>query len=205
MLAFVVLALVAWLLVPSSPIAVGLLAVALLAVTAVLAGCENTRENDAGREGLPAEIGHLEYNVYITRQLNLRDVEDRGYYQGPEAPAGSALFGVFLEVCNPDDEVSAPDWLSAGRFVIEDTVGNRFEPRQVAADNIWAYRARPLGHNACIPEEGTLAESGPTSGSLLVFEIPHESLENRPLNLIITSPPLGPEQERESGRVELDV
>ena len=178
---------------------------ALALALALLAGGCARDEEEPVREGLFEEVGGVEYNVYITRQLNLRDVEDRGYYQGPEAPPGSALFGVFLEVCNPDDEVSAPDWLSAGRFVIEDTVGNRFEPRQVAADNIWAYRARPLGHNACTPEEGTLAESGPTSGSLLVFEIPHESLENRPLNLIITSPPLGSEQERESGRIELDV
>jgi hypothetical protein len=181
------------------------LAVSLFAALAVLAGCENTRENDAGREGLPEEIGHLEYNVYITRQLNLRDVEDSGYYKGPEAPPGFALFGVFLQACNPNEDVDAPHWLAAGRFEIEDTQGNKFTPRPIPADNIWAYRPRPLKQNACIPERGSLAAAGPTSGSLLVFQLPLESLENRPLNLIITSPPIGPEQERESGRVELDV
>src|SRR4051794_2901900 len=58
----------------------------LLMGLVVLAGCENTREHKAGREGLPEEVGNIEYNVYITRELNLRDVEDSGYYNGPEAP-----------------------------------------------------------------------------------------------------------------------
>ncbi len=70
---------------------VALLASLLLGLLA-LTGCENTREHDAAREGLPEEIGHIEYNVYITRELNLRDVEDRDYYQGPEAPPGFALY-----------------------------------------------------------------------------------------------------------------
>ena len=53
----------------------GFLALAcLLASVVALTGCENTRENEAGREGLPEEVGHIEYNVYITRELNLRDV-----------------------------------------------------------------------------------------------------------------------------------
>ena len=178
---------------------------AFLAALVALTGCENTREKDAGREGLPEEIGHLEYNVYITRELNPQDVEDRGYYQGPEAPPGFALYGVFLQTCNPNEDVNAPHWLAASRFEVEDTQGNKFTPEPMKQDNIWAYRARPLKQNACIPKEGTLASVGPTNGSLLVFKIPLQSLENRPLNLLITSPPLGPEQERETGRIELDV
>jgi hypothetical protein len=181
------------------------LLVALLAVLVALTGCENTREKDAGREGLPEEIGHLEYNVFITRELNPQDVEDRGYYQGPEAPPGFALYGVFLQACNPNEDVDAPHWLAASRFEVEDTQGNKFTPVPMPENNIWAYRARPLKQNACIPKEGTLASVGPTNGSLLIFKIPLQSLENRPLNLLITSPPLGPEQERETGRIELDV
>jgi hypothetical protein len=181
------------------------LLVALLAVVVALTGCENTREKDAGREGLPEEIGHLEYNVFITRELNPQDVEDRGYYQGPEAPPGFALYGVFLQACNPNEDVNAPHWLAASRFEVEDTQGNKFTPVPMPENNIWAYRARPLKQNACIPKEGTLASVGPTNGSLLIFKIPLQSLENRPLNLLITSPPLGPEQERETGRIELDV
>jgi hypothetical protein len=181
------------------------LLVALLAVLVALTGCENTREKDAGREGLPEEIGHLEYNVFITRELNPQDVEDRGYYQGAEAAPGFALYGVFLQACNPNEDVNAPHWLAASRFEVEDTQGNKFTPVPMPENNIWAYRARPLKQNACIPKEGTLASVGPTNGSLLIFKIPLQSLENRPLNLLITSPPLGPEQERETGRIELDV
>ena len=181
---------------------------ALLAVLAAalvaLTGCENTREHDAGREGLPEEIGHIEYNVYITRELNLKDVEDKDYYHGPEAPPGYALYGVFLQACNPNEDVNAPHWLAASRFEIEDTQGNKYTPLPMPKDNIWAYRARPLKQNACIPKEGSLASSGPTNGSLLIFKLPLTTLENRPLDLKITSPP-DPNGERDEGLIELDV
>jgi hypothetical protein len=180
------------------------LAACLLAGLVAFTGCENTREKDAGREGAPEDIGHIEYNVYITRELNLRDVEDKGYYRGPEAPPGFALYGVFLTACNPNDSVSAPHWLASSRFVIEDTQGERFTPLPVPATNIFAYKARPLKQNACIPTRGSLASSGPTNGSLLVFKLPLAALENRPLDLIITSPPQENGQ-RDEGRIELDV
>ena len=74
------------------------------------------------REGIAVDLGGLDYNVYITRQLNPKDVGDRDYYNGPEeseecAKPGSQtepqltpeerpqkcptnLFGVFIQVCN---------------------------------------------------------------------------------------------------------
>src|SRR3954449_2316028 len=133
----------------------------LLAGLVALTGCENTREHKAGREGLPEEGGHVEHNVYITRELNLRDPEDRGYYQGPEAPPGFALYGVFLQACNPSDKVSDPHWTAATNFEIEDTAGNKFKPLALPASNIWAYKAQPLKEHACIPQSGSLASSGP--------------------------------------------
>ena len=49
-------------------------------LTLVLSGCgDNPRENNASREGLPETVGEIDYNVYITRELNLHDVEDSGY------------------------------------------------------------------------------------------------------------------------------
>jgi hypothetical protein len=176
----------------------------LLAGLAVLTGCNNTREHKAGREGLPEEIGHVEYNVYITRELNLRDLEDQGYYKGPEAPPGFALYGVFLQACNPSDSVSGPHWMPASRFEIEDTAGNTFKPLPLPVDNIWAYKPRPLKQNACIPATGSLASSGPTNGSLLIFKLPIATLENRPLDLRITAPPTVT-GERDSGLIELDI
>ena len=176
----------------------------LLAGLVALTGCENTRENKAGREGLPEEVGHLEYNVFITRELNLRDAEDKGYYQGPEAPPGFALYGVFLQACNPSDKVADPHWMAASNFEIEDTAGNTFKPLPLPANNIWAYKAKPLKEHACIPQSGSLASSGPTTGSLLIFRLPLATLENRPLDLRITAPPTAT-GERDSGLIELDI
>jgi hypothetical protein len=176
----------------------------LLAGLVALTGCENTREKDAGREGLPEEVGHIEYNVYITRELNLHDVEDSGYYNGPEAPPGFALYGVFLQACNPSTEVKDPHWAAASDFEIEDTQGNKFKPLPLPADNTWAYRGKPLKQGACIPAKGSLTASGPTNGSLLIFKLPLQTLENRPLDLHITAPStLGGKQE--SGIIELDI
>ena len=176
----------------------------LIAGLGVLSGCENTREKDAGREGLPEKVGHIDYNVFITRELNLRDVEDSGYYKGPEAPPGFALYGVFLQACNPSSEVSDPHWTAASNFEIEDTQGNKFKPLPLPADNVWAYRGKPLKQGACIPETGSLPAGGPTAGSLLIFKLPLQTLENRPLDLRITAPSeLGGKQD--SGIIELDI
>jgi hypothetical protein len=175
----------------------------LLASLVALVGCENPREHNAAREGLPETVGHLEYNVYITRELNLQDVEDKGYYTGPEAPPGFALYGVWLTVCNPSSEVDSPHWMSASRFTIEDTEGNQYKPIPLPADNVFAYRATELKHGACLPEPGSLAAASPTNGALLIYKLPLEALENRPLQLIIESPPLS--TGRDEGRIELDV
>jgi hypothetical protein len=176
----------------------------LLVGLVALTGCENTRENDAGREGLPEEVGHIDYNVFITRELNLRDTEDSGYFKGPEAPPGFALYGVFLQACNPSSDVKAPHWAAASNFEIEDTQGNRFKPLALPQDNIWAYRGRPLKQGACIPTKGSLPAGGPTTGSLLIFKLPLQTLENRPLDLRIMAPP-NAAGERDTGVIELDI
>jgi hypothetical protein len=172
----------------------------------VLAGCgSNPRENNAAREGLPERVGKIDYNVYITRELNLRDVEDSGYYNGPEAPPGFALYGVFLTACNPAQAADSPDVPAATDFTVVDTQGNRFKPLTVAPDNVFAYQARPLKHKACVPKAGSLAASAPTNGSLLIFKLPLGTLENRPLDLEIVSPPDPTTGKTQTGRIELDV
>jgi hypothetical protein len=177
-----------------------------LAALLLLSGCgENPRENDASREGLPEEVGKLEYNVYITRELNVRDVGDSGYYRGPEAPPGFALYGVFLTVCNEETSSDTPSIPSATDFTIIDTQGNRFKSLPIPEENIFGYHARQLKHNTCIPKEGSLAASTPTAGALLVFKLPITTLENRPLDLEIVAPPDPETGEKETGRIELDV
>src|SRR3954469_14529935 len=107
---------------------------------AAVSGCgENPRENNASREGLPERVGKIDYNVYITRELNLRDVEDSGYYKGPEAPPGFALYGVFMTACNPAESAISPNVPSASDFTVIDTQGNRFKPLPTPPGNDFAY------------------------------------------------------------------
>lgn len=168
---------------------------------ALVSGCgQNPRENNASREGLPERVGGIDYNVYITRELNLRDAEDRSYYKGPEAPPGYALYGMFLTVCNDGQGFRTP----LTSFTVEDNQGNRFHPLPVSKNNDFAYRARRLSHNACIPEPGSAASFGPTSGALLVFKFPVSSLENRPLELLIQNR-AAPFATPQTKRVELDI
>jgi len=174
-----------------------LLACALAALTA--GGCSSGRPNGAAREGLYENVAGIDYNVFITRELNLRDSEDRGYYRGPEAPPGFALYGIFIQVCNHGHGFRTPNTT----FTVEDNQGNRFHPLPLPADNLFAYRPRRLSRNACIPEAGTAAYSGPTGGALLLFKFPLTSLENRPLELLIDAPPGSPKPLFK--RIELDI
>jgi hypothetical protein len=64
-----------------------LVAALLALVVPVLSGCTKHHETPEP-EGQPVTVDGLSYNVYITRQLNLRDPEDHDYYSGPEAPRG---------------------------------------------------------------------------------------------------------------------
>ena len=159
------------------------LACALAALLA--AGCDSGRPEGVAREGLDEDVAGLDYNVFITRELNLRDAEDRDYYHGPEAPPGSAIYGVFIQVCNNGHGFKYPN----ATFTVEDNQGNEFEPLELEKDEVFAYRPKRLATDSCIPEPGSAAASGPTAGSLLVYKLPLTSLENRPLELIVEAPP----------------
>ena len=157
---------------------------ALLAATAlVIAGCGDPDEDEPIREGLAHELGGLDYNVFITRQLNLSLPEDKTYYDGPAAPPGSALYGVFIQVCNTDGD--GPAKLPVDEFVVRDTQGAEFEPIELPDDNQFAYHPVPLGPKQCIPASGSVAQLGPTAGAMLLFEFPQTATENRPLELEI--------------------
>jgi hypothetical protein len=162
------------------------IAALVCAIAALLvAGCESGRPEGIAREGLYEDVAGLDYNVFITRELNLRDAEDRDYYQGPEAPPGSALYGVFIQVCNNGEGYKFPN----AEFTVEDNQGNEFHPLPLPKSDVFAYRPKRLATDSCIPEPGSAPASGPTAGSLLVFEFPLSSVENRPLELVIEAPP----------------
>ena len=152
------------------------------------------------REGLGVEVGGLTYTVYITRELNPRDVEDRDYIPPQDPGTGFAYFGVFLQVCNSDH---GPTRTPSNNMRIVDSQGGVYAPETLPPTAVFAYRAVPLAAKRCIPAPGSAAFSGPTSGSLLVFKLPVTAIENRPMDLEISPPPTGIAPKRE--RIELDI
>src|ERR671918_185504 len=169
------------------------LAACLLAVAAAL-GLAACGDEEPGGEGLALELDGVTYNVFITRQLNPRVAPD-GAYVTDEAPPGSALYGIFIQACNHSDEPHE----TVSEFVVKDNQENEFEPEELPADNAFAYSPRTLDPDECIPEAGSVAQLGPSAGSMLLFESSLETTENRPLEL---------EMEAESGETltfELDI
>jgi hypothetical protein len=174
---------------------------ALAAVTAlVFAGCSKHHESPAP-EGQSIKVHDLSYTVFITRQLNLRDPEDRDYFSGPEAPPGFAYFGVFIQVCN--DFNHAPHRTPVNNFKVVDTAGDEFRPTPVPATDVFAYRPSSLGAKQCVPIPGSAPAAGPIGGSLLLFKLPISAIENRPLDLEVDPPASG--ETPESQKIELDI
>jgi hypothetical protein len=158
-----------------------------LVALGVLAGCgkSSNKPGETVREGLSTPLAGLRYTVFMTRQLNLKSNEDRGYLPGhKEAPPGKALYGVFLQACNESDQQA----IAASRFYVEDTQGNRFTPEGLSPDNPFAYQGGHVPAKNCEPRKGSLAQQAPTSGSMLLFQLPQGATENRPLTLHIENP-----------------
>jgi hypothetical protein len=161
----------------------------LIALALVAAGCGQKHEivHEAETEGIYVDVGNLVYQVQLSRYLNPGDVEDREYLMGlpegvsSELPGDETWFGVWMRVKNYTDETLTP----ANSFTIHDTDDNQFLPVSLAETNVFAYRPVPLGPDEVKPRPDTAAASGPIQGSLLLYRLPVESLQNRPLKLVI--------------------
>jgi hypothetical protein len=158
-----------------------LLCLAALAFGPAACGNSDVKKgvDEPAREGLALELGGVEYNVFITRQLNTKITPDKAYFDGPEAAKDETLYGVFIQVCNHSDDTHQ----TAANFKIKDNQGNEFEPEELSEDNAFAYHAGELAPNECFPEAGSVAQLGPTSGSMLMFRLPLQNTEYRPLEL----------------------
>jgi hypothetical protein len=173
----------------------------LLAGGLAACGDEEPGVDEPAREGLALELSGVDYNVFITRQLNPAIPPDSAYYKGPPAPKGQTLYGVFLQACNNSKEVQR----TASEFKVVDNQGNEFEPAELEEENDFAYRPTELNPKECIPEAGSVAQLGPTAASMLLFELPLTTTENRPLELEITSPATESHPEPETRHIELDL
>lgn len=177
----------------------------------LLSGCFLKEEHEEGepvREGLDVRVGGIDYNVFITRELNLKLPDDRSYYDGPEAEPGAAYFGVFLQACNrseDDPDLEDGSYETVERFKVVDTQGNEYEPIEVPEDNLLAYHSAELEPGECIPATGSIAQQGPTGGAMVLFEFPLAAGENRPLELEIIGEHDPIAGEFDKAAVELDL
>jgi hypothetical protein len=160
------------------------LAVALVA----FAGCGDSEsvQTTAETEGLYLDINGLKYQVEMSRYMNANDVEDSEYLiglpEGTEQPgADETWFGVWVRVENDSDEVRP----AADTWEIEDTQGNVFEPIEIDTDiNPFAFeKGVDVPAMTVLPLSSSAAGQGPIQGSLLLFKITNDSLQNRPLEL----------------------
>ena len=167
-----------------------LIALACATFSLTLAACGDTTNNRFGdNEGIYVDVGHLKYQVELSRQLNPYDVEDRNYVAGVSpklsylAPADQ-WFGVFMLV---ENKTGKPQQ-AASDYYITDTEDDVYRPVPIAATNPFAYTPILIGAHANLPLPGSVAYDGPTGGEVLLFKIPYATDDNRPWDLHIVNP-----------------
>ena len=171
-----------------------LAALALTGLALAVSACGYESHETEVAEGEPVELGELSYNAIFSRFLNPNDNEDSAYLVGQEPPPpGSAYFGVFFEVQNESEETQPlPD-----SFTIHDADKQTFE--SLPSESLFAF---PLGGEVegqeQIPVLDSTPEQGAIEGSVVLFLLPAEASENRPLTLEI-------ETESGKGEIELDL
>ena len=158
------------------------LTLGLLALT--VSACGHSGESKHVVEGEVVELGELKYQVVFSRFLNPNDTEDSAYLVGQAPPEkGSSYFGVFLEVQNKSEETQK----LADSFEITDIDHQVFEA--LPSESLYAF---PFGGEVesqePIPAPDSTPQQGPIEGSLVLFELPAEASENRPLTLHIAGP-----------------
>src|SRR4051812_4421333 len=167
----------------------------LAALVVAVSGCGYESSETDVVEGEPVELGDIHYNVIFSRYLNPSDTEDSAYLVGQAPPDPEmAYFGVFFEVQNKNEESKPlPD-----KFTIEDSDHQVFE--SLPSESLYAF---PFGGEVesqeQIPVNDSTPAQGPIEGSVVLFLLPEEASQNRPLVLEIHSP------DGETGEVTLDL
>ena len=164
--------------------------VLLVFVAAFVAGCGDKEPiiTKAETEGVYVDVGGLTYQVQMSRFLNPGDIEDRQYLMGlpegipKELPGDEIWFGVWMRVKNYSGETLRP----TNEFTIVDTEGNEFRPVPLNVEaNPFVYEPIDLLHAQVLPTPDSAAASGPIQGSLILFRLKTDSLQNRPLRFEI--------------------
>ena len=178
---------------------------AALALSGGLSACTIIKKDEVGsadepaREGLAINVAGVDYNVFTTRELNLKIPPDKAYYTGPAAPPGQVLYGVFIKACAVGERTR-----TTSDFKVTDNQGNVYRPKILPASNPFSYQPRPLSKKECIPQAGSVAQQGPTAAAMLLFQFPLLNTENRPLDMAISA--VDPKTRKvETKHVDLDL
>ena len=184
----------------------GPLLLTLLVALFALAGCGND-ENKVNphneNEGPYLNLGGLQYQVQISRQLNPNDVEDVAYLEGvPRSLSrlgrNESWFAIFIRIENHED-VPLP---AASSFQLRDTQENVFTPVPIAGTNPFAYKPVRVEAKGTLPLASSVAQANESiNGQLVLFKVPNLTYDNRPLELVIKDPR---DQSRQA-TVDLDV
>jgi hypothetical protein len=155
---------------------------AAFVVCLAIAACGAEDESLEVEEGVPVELGELQYTVLFSRFLNPEDVEDREYLVGQPAPTPEQLYlGVFVQVLNKskeDSQTIPPAW------IVTDTEHNEYRP--LPSESPYALRlGASVGAEDQVPALDSTPDVGPIAGSLLLFLIPDSATDSRPLELTI--------------------
>jgi hypothetical protein len=140
----------------------------------------------AETEGIYVDVDELKYQVQVSKQLNPLLTDDKAYLMGlndlgRELGPDEEWFGVWMLVQNYGEEAIQ----SADEFIVVDTQENEYRPVFLGEDNIWAYRAKRLEPKETLPGSNEPARERQPNGSLLLFKLKRQSLDNRPLELVI--------------------
>lgn len=175
------------------PAQILVLAISLFALVAV-SGCGEEHHETEVPEGEPLELGELAFDVQITRFLNPNSTEDAAYLEGA-APLeeGEQYLGVFMQVDNEGEETNVVPF----PFKVIDTRGTIY-PQAELENPFSLIPGTPVEPGESVPGPETAARTGPIQGSLVLFVLPEEATEDRPLQLQIPGP-------GESGLIELDL
>ena len=168
---------------------VRILLLALLSVAALVAsGCG--REDvvtEADTEGIWVDVGALDYHIQGSRVLEPGLVPDKSYLSGLPSnvtqPKGDEIwFAVFLRIENKSGSPAQ----SAQDFEVVDTTGRSFTPYELDTKaNPFAYTAATIPHKGAIPVPDSAQDFDSVAGAELLFKLPLDSYQNRPLEFVI--------------------
>ena len=167
--------------------ALALLAVAVAAFAASGCGTKQETTTTAETEGIYLDLGGMKYQIQMSRYLNPSDVEDRSFLLGLPSgvqPTGDEVwFGIWMRVQNETDKPLPV----ATEYEIHDTQDTVYRPVPIdAKSNPFAYQAGDVGPSGVRPLPDGAAGNTAIQGSLLLFKVKVDSLQNRPLELKIT-------------------